>query len=207
MVALVILIFLWHIPSAVIPIVTIPIAVLISFIAHAHDGDELEHHVAGRHRHRRGRHGGRRHRGGGADPQEAGDGGRQLDDRRLPARHRRRRQGSGRPQLLRAAGDRGLVPAGADAGSAGGPPVQAAGVHQELRHDRGGGAGHHARPGAAAAVLPQGQLPAAAAMAGAHRQRRAGGQDPFRGEAPHQPRADARCTSRWWRGACAGNGW
>ena len=32
MVALVILIFLWHVPSAVIPIVTIPIAVLISFV-------------------------------------------------------------------------------------------------------------------------------------------------------------------------------
>ena len=31
-VGLVILIFLWHIPSAIIPIVTIPIAVLISFI-------------------------------------------------------------------------------------------------------------------------------------------------------------------------------
>src|SRR5262249_11992583 len=31
-VALVILIFLWHIPSAVIPIVTIPVAVLISFV-------------------------------------------------------------------------------------------------------------------------------------------------------------------------------
>ena len=31
-VALVILLFLWHIPSAIIPIITIPIAVLISFI-------------------------------------------------------------------------------------------------------------------------------------------------------------------------------
>jgi copper/silver efflux system protein len=31
-VALVILIFLWHVPSAVIPIVTIPVAVLISFV-------------------------------------------------------------------------------------------------------------------------------------------------------------------------------
>ena len=31
-VAIVILIFLWHVPSAIIPILTIPIAVLISFI-------------------------------------------------------------------------------------------------------------------------------------------------------------------------------
>ena len=31
-VSLVILIFLWHLPSAIIPIVTIPIAVLLSFI-------------------------------------------------------------------------------------------------------------------------------------------------------------------------------
>ena len=91
---------------------------------------------------------------------------------RLPAGHRRRGEGSRRPQLLRAAGDRGLVPAGAHAGSAGRPAVQAAGLHQELRHDRGRGAGHHARPGAAAAVLPQGQVPLPAALAGAHRQRR-----------------------------------
>jgi len=31
-VAIVIMIFLWHIPSATIPIVTIPVAVIISFI-------------------------------------------------------------------------------------------------------------------------------------------------------------------------------
>ena len=82
-VAIVILIFLWHIPSAIIPILTIPIAVVISFRAHAPDGDELEHHVAGWHRHRGGRHGGRGHRGGGADPQEAGRGAPELDDRAI----------------------------------------------------------------------------------------------------------------------------
>ena len=38
----------------------------------ARDGDQLEHHVAGRHRDRGGRDGGRGHRGGGADAQEAG---------------------------------------------------------------------------------------------------------------------------------------
>ena len=31
-VSLVILIFLWHIPSAIVPIVTIPISVLLAFI-------------------------------------------------------------------------------------------------------------------------------------------------------------------------------
>ena len=32
MVGLVILIFLWHVPSAIIPILTIPVAVLIAFV-------------------------------------------------------------------------------------------------------------------------------------------------------------------------------
>ena len=72
-VSLVILIFLWHIPSALIPILTIPITVLISFIPMKATGVTFQHHVAGRNRHRHRRHGGRRHRGGGANAQEAGD--------------------------------------------------------------------------------------------------------------------------------------
>ena len=67
-----ILIFLWHFPSAIIPILTIPVAVIICVHSHATMGMTLEHHVARRHRHRHRRHGGRGHRGGGADPQEAG---------------------------------------------------------------------------------------------------------------------------------------
>jgi hypothetical protein len=37
-VSLVILVFLWHLPSAVVPIVTIPVAVLLAFIPMAHVG-------------------------------------------------------------------------------------------------------------------------------------------------------------------------
>ena len=159
MVGLVILIFLWHVPSAIIPIVTIPVAVLISFIPMHADGDDLEHHVAGRHRDCGRRHGGCGHRGGGADAQEAGGRWQGRTAGRLPPRRRRCREGSRRPQFLRAAGDRRLLPAGADAGGAGRPPVQAAGLHQEFLHDRGGGAGHHARPGHAPALFPQRQLP------------------------------------------------
>ena len=70
-VVLVILLFLWHIPSAIIPIITIPVAVLLSFIPFRLMGITRQHHVARRHRHRHRRAGGRRHRGGGADPQEA----------------------------------------------------------------------------------------------------------------------------------------
>ena len=72
-VSLVILIFLWHIPSALIPILTIPITVLISFIPMKAGRGHFQHHVPGRDRHCHRRHGGCGHRGGGADPQEAGE--------------------------------------------------------------------------------------------------------------------------------------
>ena len=36
---------------------------------------------------------------------------------------------------------------------------------------------------------------------------RAGGQDPLRGEAPHQPRPDAPLRAGGARGRCAGSGW
>src|ERR1019366_1398784 len=68
-------------------------------------------------------------------------------------------------QFLRAAGDCGFVPAGADAGSAGRAALQTAGLHEEFRHDRGGAAGHHARSGHAADVHPHGELPVPAALA------------------------------------------
>ena len=65
-VSLIVLLFLWHIPSALIPMITIPIAVLIAFIPFRGDGHHGQHHVARRHRHRHRRHGGCGDRGGGA---------------------------------------------------------------------------------------------------------------------------------------------
>ena len=81
-VSLVILIFLWHFPSAIIPVFTIPIAIVISFIPMRHDGAHVEHHVAGRHRDCDRRDGGRGDRGGGADAQEAGGVGAHRDARK-----------------------------------------------------------------------------------------------------------------------------
>ena len=174
-VALVILIFLWHLPSAVIPIDDSRSRA--DFLrADAVDGDQCQHYVAGRNCYCSGRDGGCRHCGGGADTQEAGKRGRELEYRRLPAGDCGGSEGSGGAELFRVAGDCGFVPARIDAGSAGGAAVQTAGVHQELRHDRRGGTGHHAGPGAAAAVLPQRRLSPVAALSGLDRERRAGRQ-------------------------------
>ena len=60
-VALVCLLFLLHLRSALVAILILPIAVLISFLVMFGAGHQLEHHVAGRHCHRHRRHGGCRH--------------------------------------------------------------------------------------------------------------------------------------------------
>ena len=70
-VVFIVLLFLWHVPSALIPIITIPVAVLISFIPFRRAGHHREHHVARRHRHRHRRARGRGDRRRRADAQEA----------------------------------------------------------------------------------------------------------------------------------------
>ena len=70
-VSLVILFFLWHFPSAIVPIVTIPISVLLSFIPMYRHGAHVQYHAPLRHRHLDRRPGGRGHRGGGERLQEA----------------------------------------------------------------------------------------------------------------------------------------
>ena len=49
-VSFVILIFLWHFPSAIIPIVTIPITIVLAFIPMQAIGIDGQHHVVGRNR-------------------------------------------------------------------------------------------------------------------------------------------------------------
>ena len=71
-VSLVILIFLWHVPSAIIPILTIPIAVILAFIPMHAMGLTANIMSLGRDRHRHRRDGGRRHCRGRANTQEAG---------------------------------------------------------------------------------------------------------------------------------------
>ena len=144
-VSLVILVFLWHIPSALIPIVTIPLAIVIAFIPMRLMGlssnimslggiaiavgamvDAAIVVVEQTHK---------KLEIWDADGPEGG----------LPPRRHRRREGSRWPELLRAARHRGLVPPGADAGGAGGAALQAARLHQEPHHDRGRRARDHAR--------------------------------------------------------------
>ena len=66
-VVFIVLLFLWHVPSALIPLITIPVAVLVAFIPFHATGDHGEHHVARRHRDRDGRAGGRGDRRRGTD--------------------------------------------------------------------------------------------------------------------------------------------
>ncbi len=79
-VALVILLFLWHIPSAVIPLITLPVAVLISFIPFRSLGITANIMSLGGHRDRDRRACGRGDRSRRADAQET----RAVGDCRTP---------------------------------------------------------------------------------------------------------------------------
>ena len=140
-VALVCIAFLLHLRSALVAILILPIAVLISFLVMYGQGissnimslggiaiaigamvDAVIIMIENAHKHME------RDRG-----QEAALG------------HHPRRLGRGRADaVLLAAGHHGLVHPGVHAAGAGGPLVQAAGLHQDLFHGRGGAALHHA---------------------------------------------------------------
>ncbi len=107
-VALVCGLFLFHLRSAFVAIVSLPLGVLIAFIVMQLPGREREHHVAGRHRDRHRRDG----RCGGGDDRERAQAARALGARasgpnagrrRALARDRRRGGGSGAGALLLAA--------------------------------------------------------------------------------------------------------
>ena len=157
-VSLVILLFLWHIPSAIVPIVTIPVSVLLAFIPMYLHGHHLQHHVAGRHRDLDRRAGRRRDRRGRERLQEARAAGSAGGPQgRLPRGAAARRcKEVGPVGLLLAARDRRRVPADLHARGPGGPAVQAAGLHQEPRHGDRRAAGDHARPRAAHALHAHG---------------------------------------------------
>ena len=57
-VALVCMVFLMHVRSALVAILMLPVGVLIAFIAMRAAGHQLQHHEPGRHRHRHRRDGG-----------------------------------------------------------------------------------------------------------------------------------------------------
>ena len=146
-VALVILLFLWHFPSAVIPIATIPVVVFLSFIPFLATGmtanimslagiaiaigalvdaaivvveqttSDLRSGI-----------------GAGAQGTITG--------------HNRGNQRSRRTELLDATGDRSRLSAGAHAGGSGRTALQTSGVHQDFLHGDRGHARDHTRSGA-----------------------------------------------------------
>ncbi len=185
-VAIVILIFLWHVPSALVPIITIPVAVIISFIPMRQMG--LTSNIMSL--------------GGIAiavgamvdaaivvveqTHKKLEEWERNGPPGRLPPRGDRRRKTGGRSELLRASGHRRFVPSGVDSGSPGRPSVQAAGIYQKLLHDHCGGAGDYAGSRDPGAVHAHEEVCIPAAVAGAVHQCHPRGHNPFRGNSPDQ---------------------
>ena len=193
-VAFVVLLFLWHVPSALIPLITIPVAVLVAFIPFRAMGITANIMSLG---------------GIAIAMGELVDAAivvveqthkklEQAQRERIDARPSRDRprggQGGGAGELLRAARDRGVVPPGADARVAGRADVQAARLHQDAHDARGGGPRDHARPRAARALHARAALRVPAGVALPGDQRGARRPHPVRGVASHQPlpHADVR---------------
>ena len=167
-VALVVFLFLWHIPSAIIPVITLPVVILLSFIPFRMMGvtanimslggiaiaigamvDAAIVVVEQTHKNL-----------------EIWDRTGRREDYQIGG-HPRREAGRG-PEFLRPAGDRRLLSARAHPGRPGGPAVQAAGLHQDPCHDHRRRAGDHPGPGLAASLHPHAEtsVPAAPGCAG-----------------------------------------
>ena len=166
-VSLVILIFLWHFPSAIIPIITIPITVILAFIPIQMSGMTANIMSLG---------GIAVAIGAMVDAAVVVV---EQTHKKLEHWNAEGRPGDYHQVVIAAVKEVGgpsffalLVIAVAflpvfTLEGAGRPPVQAAGLHQELCHGDRGGAGHHARSGHAAAVHAHGQLQLPSAVAGA----------------------------------------
>ena len=189
-VSLVILIFLWHFPSAIIPVITIPVAVLISFIPFRMMGvtanimslggiiiavgalvDAAIVMVEQVHK----------------KLEKWNLSGRLEDYQEVIIKAVKEVAG---PSFFALAGDRGGVSAGAEPRVRGRPDVQAPGLHQEPRHAGGRGPGHHPGPGPAAPVHPRAEFQLPAPLVVPDNQRRGRGHHLSRGKAPHQPALD-----------------
>jgi copper/silver efflux system protein len=166
-VSIVILIFLWHPPSALIPIFTIPVAVIVAFIPMRMMGLSMNVMSLG----------GIAIAIGAVVDASIGEGG-------------------WRRQFLRAPGHCCFFSAGADPGSAGRQAVQTACIYQEL-HDGGSRTvGDHARSGAAPVLYPDARLRISAEMASKGKQCGIDRQDSSRRRTPHQPPTDSHVRSR-----------
>ena len=158
-VSLVILLFLWHIPSAIVPILTIPISVLLAFIPMCVPRHLLEHHVARRHRHLDRRPRGRGHRRGRERLQEARDLEHGGPEGRLPPGAPRGAHGGGTVRLLLAPPDRGRLHPRLHARRPGGAALHAARLDEDPHHADGRAPGPHPRSGDAHALHAHGLGP------------------------------------------------
>ncbi len=131
-VSLVIFLFLLHARSALVPIITLPIAVLLSFIPMGYQGLTANIMSLGGIAVAIGDHGRRRDHRHRERPQAARAVGGPRPQRAAAVGGRRRDAGGRAVDLLLAAGDHGLVPAGVHARGGRGAAVQAARLHQDL---------------------------------------------------------------------------
>ena len=195
-VAFVVLLFLWHVPSALIPLITLPVAVLIAFIPFYALGITANIMSLG---------------GIAIAMGELVDAAIVVVEQTHKKLEQAQREGSTRAHhevVLEAV--REVAPASFFAllviavsflpvlalESQEGPAVQAARLHQDADDARGGCAGDHARPGAAGADDPRPALrvpPGVALSRGQHRARRP---HPLGGVPPDQPWAHEDLRAR-----------
>jgi Cu(I)/Ag(I) efflux system membrane protein CusA/SilA len=154
-VSAVIVFFLYHLRSALIPILTLPIAVVLAFLPLAGQGLTANIMSLGGNRRRDRSHGGCLDHHGGERPPEAG----RLGNGRTrgPARGRRDRRASGswKADLLCPGRDHRFLPSGVHAARDGGPPLQAPRVHQDIFDGVRARSGRDTDPGARVLVDPR----------------------------------------------------
>ena len=138
-VALITVLFLLHLRSAFVAIISLPLGVLISFILQYQFNITANILSLAGHCHCHRGHGGRLGGDGGGRPQEVG---RRPGGHRPGSHNSRRGQGSGAIPLFFLAGADGFFFADLCASRRKRPPVQTPGLHQDLRHGRGLPPGH-----------------------------------------------------------------
>ncbi len=163
-VAVVIFIFLRHFPSAIIPILTIPIAILISFIPFRASGITANIMSLG---------GIAIAIGALVDAaivvveqtKETGAVGSEWPPRRTPYRDHSGHQRGCRAKFLRSPRNRSLLSAGADTRRPGRPIISAVGLHEKFLYSSRGCPRDYARSGSTAAVGAYKQVPVPPALA------------------------------------------
>ncbi len=194
-VSIIILIFLWHVPSAIVPILTIPISVVLAFIPFGQLGLTINIMSLAGHRDLDRRPRRRRDRRGRERLQEAPALERRRAAGRLPQGAPRGAHGGRAVRLLLAPRHRRRVPSRLHARRPGGAPLQAARLLEEPRHGDRGVPRDHARPGAADALRADGLLPLPAEVARLGRQPGHRREVLRRGEAPGQRGSSTGSTS------------